>query len=101
MQITITGQQVHVGEALRDYAQARLGDGVGKYFNDAIVGHVAFSREGPLLRTRIQVRVGKGMTWESHAEAADINISFNSAVDHLEKQLRRHKRKRRGHTRRS
>ncbi len=101
MQITITGQQVKVGEALRDYAQARLGEGVGKYFDGAIEGHVAFSREGPLLRTQIQVRVGKGMTWESHAEAADINISFNSAVDHLEKQLRRYKRKRREHSRRT
>ncbi len=101
MQIRITGQRVQVGEALREYAQTRLGEGVEKYFDGAIEGHVAFSREGPLMRTQIQVRIGKGMTWESHAEAVDINVSFNSAVDHLEKQLRRHKRKRRGHTRRT
>jgi ribosomal subunit interface protein len=101
MQITITGQQVQVGEALREYARTRLGEGVGKYFDGAIVGHVAFSREGPLLHTHIQVRIGRGMTWESHAEASDIKLSFSSAVDHIEKQLRRHKRKRRGHTRRT
>ena len=101
MQITITGQQVQVGEALREYAQTRLGNGVGKYFDGAIVGHVAFSREGPLFRTQIQVRIGKGMAWESHAEAADINVSFNSAVDHIEKQLRRDKRKRRDHIRKT
>jgi len=101
VRITVTGQQVQVGEALRDYAQTRLGEGVGKYFDGAIEGHVAFSREGPLMRTQIQVRVGKGMMWESHAEAADINVSFSSAVDHLEKQLRRYKRKRREHSRRT
>ncbi len=101
MQITITGQQLQVGEALRDYTQTRLGDGVGKYFDGAIVGHVSFSREGPLFRTHIQVRIGKGMTWESHADAADINVSLNTAIEHIEKQLRRDKRKRRDHTRRN
>ena len=99
MQITVTGRQINVAETLRDYVQTRLGSGVGKYFDGAMVGHIAFSREGPLYRTDIQVRVGRGMAWESHAENADIQISFNSAVEHLEKRLRRHKRKRRDYNR--
>lgn len=99
MQITVTGQQIDVGQALRAYVQTRLGDGVGKYFDGAMEGHVSFSREGPLFRTDIQVRVGRGMAWVSGADDADIHASFNAAVDHLEKQIRRHKRKRRGHGR--
>ena len=39
------------------------------------------------------------MTWESQADHADIHISFNEAVEHIEKQLRRHKRKLRDHAR--
>jgi ribosomal subunit interface protein len=97
MQITVTGQQIDVGEALRDYVQERLENGVGKYFDHAIDGHVAFSREGPMVRTLIQVRVGKGVARESRAENADIHMSFNAAVEHLEKQLRRQKRKMRDH----
>ncbi len=97
MQVTVTGKQIDVGEALRDHVRARLGDGVNKYFDHAIDGHVAFSREGSSYRTHIQVRVGKGLMWESHAEHSDIHLSFNAAVEHLEKQLRRHKRKLRGH----
>jgi ribosomal subunit interface protein len=97
MQITITGKQIDVGEALRDHVQARLDNGVSKYFDHAIVGHVAFSREGPLYRTQIQVHVGKGMAWESHADHTDIHLSFGAAVEHIEKQIRRHKRKRRDH----
>lgn len=97
MQITVTGQQIDVGEALRDYVQERLENGVGKYFDHAIDGHVAFSREGPMVRTLIQVRIGKGVARESRAENADIHMSFNAAVEHLEKQLRRHKRKMRDH----
>ena len=99
MQITVTGQQVDVGQALREYVQTRLGNGVGKYFFGAIVGHVAFSREGAMYRTDIQVRIGRGMAWVSRADNADIHLSFNSAVDHLEKRLRRHKRKLRDHNR--
>ncbi len=99
MQITVTGQQVDLRESLRDYVKARLGNGVGKYFDGAIEGHVVFSREGPMVRTQIQVHVGRGMAWESHADNADISSSFTSAVDHLEKQLSRHKRTRRDHKR--
>ena len=97
MQITVTGHQIDVGDALRDRVESRLSDGVGKYFESAIDGHVGFSHEGPLYRTHIRVHVGKGMIWESHADHADIEFSFNAAFAHLEKQLRRHKRKRRGH----
>lgn len=97
MQITVTGQQIDVGETLRDHVQERLENGVGKYFDHAIDGHVAFSREGPNVRTLIQVHIGKGVSRESRAEHADIHMSFNAAVEHLEKQLRRQKRKMRDH----
>ncbi len=97
MKISVTGHQVEVGRSLRGYVQERLDSGVGKYFDSAIVGHVAFSREGSMYRTDIQVHVGKGMAWVSRADNAVIRVSFNSAVDHIVKQLRRHKRKLRHH----
>ncbi len=96
MHISVTGHQIAVGDALRGRVEARLSNSVGKYFDSAIEGHVGFSHEGPLYRTHIRVHVGKGMIWESHADNADIYVSFSAAVEHLEKQLRRHKRKRRG-----
>ena len=97
MQITVTGHQIDVGDALRDHAQSRLSDRVAKYFDQGMVGHVAFSHEGPLFRTHIQVKVGKGLAWESYADNADIYASFNEAAERLDKQLRRQKRKLRDH----
>lgn len=97
MQITVTGHQIDVGDALRDHVESRLTGSVAKYFDQAIVGHVAFSREGPLFRTHIQVRVGKGLSWESYADNAEIYVSFNQAAEHIDKQLRRQKRKLRDH----
>ena len=97
MQITVTGHQIDVGDALRDHVQTRLNGRVAKYFDQGIVGHVAFSHEGPLFRTHIRVKVGKGLSWESTADNADIYTSFNEATEHLDKQLRRRKRKLRDH----
>jgi|GEM_PF-2877034 len=93
MKIIVTGHQVDVGESLRGYAEERLIEGVRKYFDQAIEGHVIFSHDGPEYRTQIKVHVGKGMLWESRASDVDIRQSFTKAVEHLEKQLRRHKRK--------
>ncbi len=97
MKISVTGQQIDVGGALRNYVSDRLLGEVEKYFDKAIEGHVAFSREGPMIRTHLSVHVGKGIMMECEAKGDDINGSFTEAVEHLNKQLRRHKRRLRDH----
>ena len=99
MEISVTGQQIDVGEALRNHAKMRITESVTKYFDNAIHAQVVFSHEGALFRTHIRVHVGKGMEWEGQADEAEIHLSFNTAVDHIEKQLRRYKRKKRDHHR--
>ena len=99
MQISVTGQQIDVGEALRGHVEKRILSGVSKYFDNAIDAHVVFSHEGSMFRTHIRVHVGKGMKWESHADETDIHASFNAAAEHIEKQIRRKKRKKRDHHR--
>lgn len=99
MQISVTGQQIDIGDALRRYVERRIATSVTKYFDNAINAHVSFSHEGSLFRAQVRVHVGKGMEWESHADEMDIHTSFNTALEHIEKQLRRHKRKKRDHHR--
>ncbi|MFP6741246.1 MAG: ribosome-associated translation inhibitor RaiA [Alphaproteobacteria bacterium] len=97
MKIKVIGQQIDVGDSLRAHVSDRLENGVKKYFDHAIDAQVSFTHEGALFRTHIRVHVGKSLEWESHADDADIHTSFNAAAEHLEKQLRRHKRKIRDH----
>ena len=99
MQISVTGQQIDFGEALRGHVEKRLESCVSKYFDNAIDAQVLFSHEGSMFRTHIRVHIGKGMTWESQADEADIHASFNAAAEHIEKQIRRKKRKKRDHHR--
>ena len=95
MQITVTGQQIDVGNSLRNHVEERINSSVAKYFDNAIDTQVVFSREGAKISTHVRVHVGKGMEWEGRASEMEIHVSFNAAVAHVEKQLRRFKRMKR------
>lgn len=97
MKIAVTGHQIDIGDALKSHVSERLEHGVSKYFADPIEAHVTFSREGVLFRTHVSVHVGKDLFAEGRADADEIYASFNEAAEHVEKQLRRNKRKLRDH----
>lgn len=97
MLVTVTSKQIDTSEDLRRYVETRLSRGVSKYFDGAIEAHVAIAHDGPGYRVHISVRVGKGIVTDSHANGTDIYQSFNAAAAHMEKQLRRHKRRLRDH----
>jgi ribosomal subunit interface protein len=97
MQLIVKGQQIDVGDALREHVRQSLTNVFGKYFGDAIDGTVTFSREAHLLRASLIVRVGRGITAESEATADQPYAAFDIAADRLAKRLRRHKRRLRDH----
>lgn len=89
MQITVTGKQIDVGEAL---------DGiVDKYFGTAIEAAVVMSREGHLFRADVAVHIARGINVRGHYTADDAYTAFDVAAAHLAKRLRLHKRRLRGH----
>ncbi|HTT81172.1 MAG TPA: ribosome-associated translation inhibitor RaiA [Stellaceae bacterium] len=93
MQLTVTGKQVDVGEALRRHVEAALDAVVGKYFRTAIESHAVFSREAHLIRAELSLHIGRGMVVNSGAAAPDHYVAFDSAAERLAKQLRRYKRR--------
>ena len=97
MHISVTGHQIDISESLRRRVTERLIGDVEKFFENAIEGHIGFSRDGSMFRTHISVHVGKGIMMESHGTNGEIYASFSDAVEHLSKQLRRHKRRLRDH----
>ena len=97
MQVTVTGKQVEVGDALRQHVEAALDGLLGKYFRTAIEAHAVFAREAHLVRAEISLHVGRGIVLNSHAAASDHYVAFDAAAEHLAKQLRRYKRRLRDH----
>jgi ribosomal subunit interface protein len=97
MQLTVTGKQVDVGDALRRHVEAELGSILGKYFRTAIEAHAVFSREAHLIRAELSLHVGRGIVVNSGAAAIEHYPAFDLAAERLAKRLRRYKRRLRDH----
>jgi ribosomal subunit interface protein len=97
MQISVKGKQIDVGDALRVHVESALEASVEKYFENAMEAHVAFSREGPMYRSDISVHIGRGIQLQGHATTDNVYSAFDTAAEHIDKRLRRYKRRLRDH----
>jgi ribosomal subunit interface protein len=97
MQLTVTGKQIDVGDALRRHVEASLSSILGKYFGTAIEAHVVVSKEAHLSRAEISVHIGRGIVVNAHAAASEAYAAFDTAAERVAKQLRRYKRRLRDH----
>ena len=97
MQLSITGKQLDVGDALRTHIEQALQAAVAKYFENASDSHVTMSKDGHGFRADITVHAGKRVVIQGHAIGADPYASFDKAAEHVSKRLRRYKRRLRDH----
>ena len=97
MQLSVTGKQMEIGEALRRHVEASLGSILDKYFKTAIEAHAIFSKEAHLSRAEISIHIGRGIVVNARAAALEAYLAFDAAAERLAKQLRRYKRRLRDH----
>jgi ribosomal subunit interface protein len=97
MRVVVTGKQLDIGAALRGYVEEKLMAAVSKYFDNPIEGQVTISREGPMYRADLSAHVGAGMDVQSHGEGGDAYAGFETALERMDKRLRRYKRRLRDH----
>ncbi len=93
MQIIITGQQINLGENLRDYAEKALDSAVSKYFEEAVSADIKVAKDGALIKTDITVRPASGTVVHAAGTSADAYASFDDAVSKIARQLRKYKNK--------
>jgi len=99
MQLTVTGKQLDVGDALRRHVADSLEGILGKYFGSAIDASVILSREAHLYDAQLSVHIGRGIMLQSGAAADAPYLAFDEAAQRLAKRLRRYKRRLRDHHR--
>ena len=90
MRIQVSGKQIDIGDALRGHVENRIGDVIGKYADRAV--EAMFIAEG-------SVHLPTGLTAQAKGRASEIYASFENAVERLDKQLRRYKRRLKDHHR--
>ncbi len=92
MQLSVSGKHIDVGDSLRGHVTTAISTSAGRYFGRAIEGKVVFQRARHAYRADISLHVARGITVQSHGEAADPYLAFDTAAERLDKRLRRHKR---------
>ena len=93
MSLRVSGQNLDIGEALRGRVEQRVAALVAKYFGHSYNGHVTVARDGSGFRTECVLHLASGITLEASGAAQDAYASFEQGADHIEKRLRRYKRR--------
>ena len=99
MRIQVSGKQIDIGDALRLHVEDRLTETVGKFFDRPVDAVVTFSRDRHEFISNSSVHLSTGMTVQAKARAGEVYASFEGAVERMEKQLRRYKRRLKDHHR--
>ena len=99
MQITVSGKQVELSDALRVRVSDHLDVIATKYFDHALEAQVTFSRARSFFICDINVHAGRGLRLRGEGEAADANSAFDDAAEHIAKRLRRYRRRVNEHAR--
>lgn len=97
MTIQVTGKNVDAGEAFKTYILAKISTVLEKYIGPELSGHVRLEKERVGFRTNCSIRLRTGLQVEAHGEGADAYSSADSAVERLEKRVRRYKRRLKDH----
>jgi len=97
MHLKIISKQIDIGDSLRAQASDRITQSLEKFTLRPSNGHITFSRQGTSFRTDCHIHLASGLNIQARGEAAEIQTSFDKALERLEKQLRRNKRRLRDH----
>ena len=97
MQYQISGIHINVGDALQNYVKDELNGAINKYAERPTDAQIIFSKSGHEFVCDAIIHLSTGLTAQAKASKAEIYAAFNACTVKMEKQLRRYKRKLKGH----
>jgi ribosomal subunit interface protein len=97
MKVRVSGKQIEIGSALPEHVRLRLEATLSKHFDRGAETNVVFSHEGSDIRADCTTHLDTGVVLNAQGDAHDAHHAFEVALEKLEKQIRRHKRKLRNH----
>lgn len=99
MKLNIIGKNMDIGDSLRQYVEDNLKNLTEKYFSNPLDGKVVVYKDAHLYQVDISVHVGRNILLQATGSASEPYPAFDTAAEHVEKRLRRYKRKLRDHNR--
>ena len=99
MQITVSGKQVDLSDALQQRVTDELTGITGKYFEHAQEARITFAKSRLGFSCDINLHAGRGLTLRGEAEGTDAYSAFDKAAVNVGKRLRRYRRRVNDHAR--
>ena len=93
MQITLSGNQVDIGDRLRSHVEENVLNSVNKYFPAPISCSVNFEKVKDDFTSEVTVHPAKNIVLKGSGTAGDPYSAFDAANEHIATRLRRHKTK--------
>jgi ribosomal subunit interface protein len=93
MQLTVSGKQIDLSDALRVHVSEHLDTITNKYFDHALEANITFSKARSFFTCDINLHAGRGVTVRGEGEAADARAAFDDAAEHIAKRLRRYRQR--------
>ncbi len=97
MTIKVTGKNIDLGENLRAYALNRVEGALDKYSGRSVSGQISLEKNHDGFFTLCSIHLESGLNVQSTGGGQDAYGSVDSAMDRLEKRLRRYKRRLKSH----
>ena len=98
MQIQIFSKGIDVSTPLRERITGRLEEMIDKYIHREGEAQVSVSKEGSGFKTVCSIHLPSGATMEGQGVASDAYAASNESLEHVEKRLRRYKRRLKDHS---
>lgn len=99
MKVLITGKNLDIGVALRGHVEAKVEALATRYFDGAVRAQVVVEKLRSRFLSDCTLQLTTGLKLQAHGEAAEAMASFETAANHLERQLRRYKQRLKDHQR--
>ncbi|HEY0275245.1 MAG TPA: ribosome-associated translation inhibitor RaiA [Paenirhodobacter sp.] len=99
MRYQISGKQLDIGEALQNHVKTELGATVDKYMQRPTDATIVFSKNAHEFACEATVHLSTGLTASASGKAVEIYAAFDACREKMDKQLRRHKRRLKDHSR--
>jgi ribosomal subunit interface protein len=97
LNVRVTGRNIDVGEALRGKIQEELEAGIGRYITRDGEAVVTLDKQRHLYHVETIVHLDSGISLESNGEASEPHAAFATALEKIEKRVRRYKRRLKDH----
>ncbi len=97
MNIKIVGKNIELGKSFQAYSSARIGEVLKKYSYDAVSTQITLEKRIGNFKAKLKVYLKNKMELDATGRGKDANTSYEDALDHIEKKLRRYHRRMKSH----